>query len=152
MRHTYLFYESEWVASGVYYNNAGTSVPFEGGSKITHQDLLWRLDSRITLCRPNTIEFTNTYEITPLVDGQTETQFVSRNPSLGRFTGSLIFVEDTIFVCAHSEDHSQMVIETNRKIDNNTYANHGVLLVGNVRMSSWTARLSTEAQKLKLIK
>jgi len=153
VNHTYLFYEADWKGTGTYCDSIGTAGPIEGFTKIKHIDNMWNLESSMKLCSPNTLEFTNLFEIKPFTEENPRvTNLKSTNSALGTFFGKIIIVEDSLLAYSHTEDHTRVVVEDIRKVDNNTYINHGTLLVDDVHMGSWVITLKSDAAKLKLIK
>ncbi|MBU1917548.1 hypothetical protein KKF63_05465 [bacterium] len=153
MNHTYLFQEAQWQAKGRYHDAQGLAGPFEGVANITHHEGVWKLDSDMRLCHPNTTKFHNLYEIKPFIaDNVLETSMTSTHPVLGNLLGKVVVVEDSLLVFAHSEDHSHTIVEEIRCVDHNNYINHGAFFMDNKLIGSWVLNLTTEIQKLKLLK
>jgi hypothetical protein len=153
MNHTYLFQEANWDAKGTYYDAQGLAGPFEGVAQITHHDNIWKLESDMKLCHPNTTKFRNLYEIKPFTENAIlETSMESTHPALGKMVGKVVVVEDSLLIFAHSTDHANTVVEEIRHVDHATYVNHGAFFMNNNLVGSWVLNLTTEPQKLKLLK
>lgn len=141
MRHTYLFEEGKWIATGVYSDGKGEIVQVEGQTIITHKDEAWINDGSMKVLTDTPVEFFNRYEITPFACGSEMTDWRSFNPALGELKGKFMIVQDSIMSKYASADGQYTGFEYLKKIDDSTYENRGLALKNDEKLSSWAVQL-----------
>lgn len=141
MKHTFLFEQGKWIASGVYYDEHNNEIQIEGQTVITHGGTYWVNDGYMKLLLSEPIEYLNRYEIVPFVGDSWITSWQSDNPALGRLKGVFTIVKDSIISKYESEDKRYSGCEYLLKIDDKTYENRGVVFKGNDQLSSWAVQL-----------
>ncbi len=143
MEHTFLLQSGVWIASGSYYDEEENRFPFTGESRISRENGDWTIGGHLEVGFPQPVRFYNNYQIpagqTPPVIG-----WESHNPSLGRFTGWFLFVEDTIFSENGSDDGHSRSLETMVRVSAYTYQVRGVLFLGGQKASSWAGTLTQQ--------
>lgn len=140
MKHTFLFTENTWNASGTYYNENSKPVEVTGESTVTHLKKAWFLDSSLILPGENPVELKNDYEIAPLKKGVTS--WKSENPALGTLLGSFAIVEDTIISLFSSQKGDYFGTEYFTMLNETEYIWKGVLYSPTGKISSWSVRLT----------
>ena len=141
MKHTYLFEEGVWNASGIYVDENVKEFPVEGRANISHGVKTWKLSGVMRMLTDLPVEFQNTYEIEPFEEKQDCTRWSSHNPDIGEITGKFIVVHDSILSIYGTKSNEYKGTEYLKQINENTYQNRGVLMKNNVKISSWAVEL-----------
>ncbi|HHX79960.1 MAG TPA: hypothetical protein GX692_02730 [Acholeplasmataceae bacterium] len=141
MKHTYLFEEGRWIATGVYSDEKGEIVQVEGQTIIIHKDEVWINEGSMKVLTNTPVEFFNKYEIIPFVYGSEMTNWKSFNPALGELKGKFMIVQDSIMSKYASVDGQYTGFEYLKKIDDLTYENRGFALRNDEKLSSWAVQL-----------
>lgn len=144
MRHTYLLQEGRWRTAGSFTNEQGESLAVTGESVISHGDLVWSVESTMTLSADQEVAFHNDYEVAPISDGGDTTTWSSDNPALGRLSGNFLIIGDRILSAYQSEDGRHRGAECLWRVDEDNYGGIGALFCGKQRLSSWEVRLIRE--------
>lgn len=139
--HSFLAEPGIWNAEGYYTDEFGRTVQARGTAHIIHGDTLWINEGSITVCFPEPVEIFNHYEIKPFKPHESRTTWVSRNPALGRLMGDFIIVSDSILSLFRSATGDYRGFEYLLRLSHERYVNRGVLLRGEVMMSSWSMEL-----------
>ena len=141
MKHTYLFEEGVWNASGIYVDESGREFPVEGRANISHGVKTWKLSGGMRMLTDSPIELQNTYEIESFEAGQDCTKWSSHNSDIGELTGKFIVVHDSILSIYGTKNNEYEGTEYLKQINENTYQNCGALMKNDVRISSWAVEL-----------
>jgi len=141
MKHTYLFEEATWKASGFFIDENGNEFSVEGEAKILHRKEFWENEGSMRVLAEMPIELRNIYKITPFEESTDTTKWTSENPALGKLVGNFIIVGDSILSLYRTEDNKFTGTEYLKKVDDNLYLNRGVLMKGNTKVSSWAVEL-----------
>ncbi len=140
VRHTFLFEEGFWVATGEYFDSVGRPVALEGTARITHGKGLWKSRGVMRLASQGGADIENNFDIRPF-EGRDHTGWTSMNPALGRLTGLFVIVDDTIVSTISSEDGRFSGIECLQKVSDFHYRTRGFIFKGDEKVSSWAADL-----------
>lgn len=141
MRHTYIFEEGIWKASGKYYDENQVCIDVSGESKISHKDENWVLDGFMELAFDTPVRFTNRYSIEPIALGKDFTFWSSVNPALGKLFGKFMIIGDTILSSYTSEDDQYSGSESLIFVDRKAYKNKGFAFHNRNKLSSWKVDL-----------
>ena len=142
MRHTYIFEEGVWTACGIYINDAGVGVDVRGRSVVVHQDELWVIELNMTLLpvedrEYRNLDFKTVYEVKPIVCETDATDWITYNQSMGRLSGKITVVHDSILSMYHTTNGMIRGMESLLKISNDRYHCRGALFERGRRTSSW---------------
>jgi hypothetical protein len=143
MKHTYLFEEATWRATGTYIDEKGRCFSLEGISVITHTKNKWINSGSMRVFSDPELILKNEYTIEPFEACAEATSWVSRNPALGRMKGNFIIVADTIFSVYTAGDIFSG-IEMLKQVNESTYQNRGALMEGSRKVSSWSVELDRQ--------
>lgn len=141
MKHTYLFEEGVWNASGVFIDETGKEFQVEGKSTISHEESIWKNRGFMRIHTDPPTEYQSSYEIEPFESGCDSTKWVAQNPDIGQLSGNFVVIGDSILSIYTSENDKLVGTEYLRQINENVYENRGTLMRGNVRISSWSVEL-----------
>jgi len=141
VKHTYLYEEGKWIATGVYSDEKGDTVQVEGQTVIIHKDGVWVNEGSMKVLTDTPVELFNNYEITPFANGSEMTSWKSFNPALGELKGNFMIVQDSIMSRYVSADGQYSGFEYLKKIDDLTYENRGFALKNGEKLSSWAVQL-----------
>ena len=144
MQHTYLLEPGRWVASGVHIDALGTPRPLSGATDVLHDSEGWCVSGFLPLDELAELAGRNSCHIAPLSGGESETQWRAET-ILGRLTGILLLVKDSILSTGQSEDGAYVVSEWLQRIDADRYVNRGILLRRGERQFSWAVELERSA-------
>ncbi len=142
MKHSFLFTENTWNASGTYYDENNKPVEITGEATVTHLKKAWFLDCSLVLPGENPVELKNEYEIVPLKKGVAS--WKAENPALGTLLGSFAVVEDCIISLFSSQKGDYFGTEFYTKINETEYIWKSVLFSPTGKISSWSIRLTRE--------
>ncbi len=142
MKHTFLFTQQAWIASGVYFDSADSPIPAAGESSVILQPAGVIIESVVRVFGDAPQEIKNRYEVLPFSDDMPYvTLWTSVNNALGTLKGKFVIVDDTIFSLYQSEDSVYSGTEVLIKIADNYYQNKGCLFKGTKKLSSWAFEL-----------
>jgi hypothetical protein len=141
MKHTYLFEEGLWLASGNYYDENQRCIEITGETRIQHREESWILDGHMELKLDRPITFSNRYTIEPVREGQDYTTWSSVNPALGTILGSFMIVGDTILSSYKSKNGQYSGTESLVFASTAIYRNRGFAFHKNNKLSSWEVDL-----------
>jgi hypothetical protein len=142
IKHTFLFNQQMWAATGGYFDSADTPVPAAGESRVIHQGGLWIVESTMRVFGDAPLEINNRYEVIPFPD---DTPYVAHwksvHTALGRLSGKFVIVDDTILSIYQSEESTHSGTEVLAKTEDGYYESRGCLFKGNNKVSSWAFEL-----------
>ena len=142
IKHTFLFNQQMWAATGVYFDSADTPVPAAGESRVIHQGGLWIVESTVRVFGDAPLEINNRYEVVPFsADTPYVAQWKSAHTTLGRLSGKFVLIDDTILSIYQAEESIHSGTEVLVKIEDSYYQNKGCLFKGNDKLSSWAFEL-----------
>jgi len=145
MEHTFLFEQGEWTANGNYSDEKNRRLPATGTSKITHAENHWIHQSSLTMFSlTGLVAVENRYVVKPFDEGKECTRFRAENPGLGRLSGSIVVVGDSVLAVSSSDDGSIAAVEYFRRLSDTLYENRGFLLKRDEKVSSWDLELHRE--------
>jgi hypothetical protein len=139
--HPFLFEENIWIAKGTYMDGQGRYHPVEGETRISHTNGLWINDSFMALQGNKQAAYKTHHEIVPMERGQELTTWSSETPSLGKMTGRLIIIADSIISLFSSDNDTLQGTEYLRLVDEELYSSRGCILRGDQKISSWAVEL-----------
>jgi len=140
MKHTFLFKEGVWLATGKFHNEQGEEIDIIGVTKTVHKDNIWLNDGFIELLIPEHSKFYNNYEIIPFDPDKDYTTWVSKTLSIGDeiINGKIVIIKDVLISDYHSKNGTYSGIEISTQIDEKTYESKGFLFQENKKLSSWS--------------
>lgn len=139
--HTFLFAPGDWRAEGLSFDGCGEPVAVTGFTRVSHEPGGWRNAGVMRLETDPPEEFQNTYTFAPIQPGAAATTWSSANPALGRLTGSLAAVADSLLLTGATADSRFTVCESLRMIEEATYEDRGALFECGELVSSWAVTL-----------
>lgn len=141
MDHSFLFYPGMWLVEGVYYDDQGWPISFNGSTEIIHADNLWYSQGRMEIHAERDIVVENNYRIVPFREGADVTSWESENPALGVLIGKFFIVGDSIIsTCISTQGHYSGTEFMIRKSES-AYLSRGIFSDGEKRLSSWMVDL-----------
>jgi len=140
-RHTFLFDEGQWLASGFLIDARGEHCHVSGDSQIRHADGFWVNESRMKVACEPPFEARHTYRVKPFEAGRDDTTWASENPAVGQFRGTMVIVADTIISRAESSDGVHWTVDAIRRVSPEHYTNRGAYFHEGKRVSSWVIDL-----------
>lgn len=141
MKHSYIFEEGNWKATGLYFDHTSNVVEVYGETTIKHLKDEWVLDGFMELKIENPVRFFNKYSIVPMPDKKDYTKWTSENPALGKLIGKFMIIGDTILSSYISENGIYSGAESLFRINENKYLNRGFAFNGENKLSSWEVTL-----------
>jgi len=138
-KHTFLFLEGIWQATGVFYHPDTEPVGAVGEIKVIHTKDFWINESSLSLSDPNKSRFTHNYQIHPF--RKDYTFWKSYNSALGNLRGKFVIVGDTMIATYKGEEGNFNGVEYMQKIDNATYLHRGFAFKGEEKLSAWALEL-----------
>ena len=142
MRHTFLFEEGIWKAQGIYVDGTNTPLGAEGSITITHAENLWINEGSLYLLLATPIEFRNRYEIIPFREGRDHTSWTSLNPVIGKLSGKIVVVDDSLISSYESEDRHYTGAEYLLQVSEGVYKNKGFAFKDEELMALWSVELT----------
>lgn len=146
IQHSFLLKEGKWGAIGTYYDVNQNHFFIIGESDIIHKGEKWFQNGWIKPKNDNDLiegfQFVHfPLEIDPMDENESITFWSAAHSIMGRLSGSLMVVEDTIISRWQSEDQTYTGYGCFLKIDQYVYLNRGYVLKNNHRAASWALRL-----------
>jgi hypothetical protein len=142
VKHTYIFEEGIWSASGEFTDENGMTLPATAETRTTYHADMWIHEGTMRLAQSDGFEVMNRYEITPPMPGSTVLRWVSYNPALGKLSGYFAVVADAILSSYSSEDGTFTGLEYLVQLTPDRYTNRGILMQDERRISSWAMDIS----------
>ncbi len=141
IKHTFLFKEHTWIATGVYFDANNDPIPAAGETRIIHREHIWIIEGIMRVFGNRPQEIKNSYEIVPFGENRVVTRWTSFNPALGTLSGSFMIVDDAIISTYCSETGEYAGTECLLHIDEGCYHVRGFALKGDEKLSSWSFEL-----------
>ena len=141
MKHTYLFEQGSWHASGIYVDENGIHFTLEGQASVSHGDTAWKICGTMRVLSDPPAEFQNVYEIEPFDPKGDSTRWSSQNPALGELRGNFVVIDDSILSVYTTQNNDYTGTEYVQQISEDHYINRGVLMKEDVKISSWSVDL-----------
>jgi hypothetical protein len=141
MKHTFLFSEGLWIASGNYFDGEGRATTVKGHSRVVHGER-WNVESFMQLRNDEKLTFATDYIVEPFAPGADSTLWRSHHPDIGALNGRFFLVADTILSIYASENGDYTGSEFMLQFDDNSYLNRGALFHLQRRLSSWAVELT----------
>jgi hypothetical protein len=141
MKHTFLFEQGAWRASGKFTDEAEKEYDIEGRSDVSHEGGVWLNRSWMRLRTEPPFSIENVYEIEPFKEGAMMTTWTSHNPAFGELSGTFELEGNTITSRYASEDQKVRGFETVTMIDEETYRGRGEIYIEGKLTSSWNVTL-----------
>jgi hypothetical protein len=141
MNHSYLFEPATWHVSGHYIGESGQVITAQGQSVITHHRDIWVIQGLMRLRTEGMAEIGNMYQVIPFKLGVDHTSWSSTNDALGRIEGRFVIVDDTLISMFQTVNGKYKGAEFLRQVSHHQYLSKGVLLKGQIKLSSWSVEL-----------
>jgi hypothetical protein len=151
-KHTFLLSEGYWKATGKFWDDQNNEYPVNGETIIKHLDSKWINKGVMRVYTDRSINFTNEYEIEPLLPGKRQTKWISHNPSMGHLHGTFKIENDEVVSEYKSAKDNYRGSERFTYQSDDEYKVEGVLTKGKKKVSSWSVilqRQRTAASKNK---
>lgn len=145
MRHPYLFERGFWNADGIYVDENGIHLPLEGQASVSHGETAWKVSGIMRVLSDPPVEFQNVYDIAPFEPNSTSTRWSSQNPALEELRGNFVVIDVSILSVYRTENNEYTGTEYVRQIGEDHNINRGVLMKGDVNISSWSVDLRRKA-------
>jgi hypothetical protein len=142
MKHTYVFKEWNWKASGKYYDESQNCIDVYGEIEIEHHEENWIINGFMELKLDNPVRFYNKYIIEPIGYEKDFTFWSSVNPALGTLLGKFMIIGDTILSSYCSEDGQYSGTESLILVDSQSYKNRGFAFHNKNKLSSWEVEIT----------
>ncbi len=136
-KHTYLFEEGKWTASGNYFDSENNDLEVKGESNIKHEKEQWHLHSFMELQDVAKTRIQSTYVISAMSRDAEYSFWESDNPDLGKLLGRFMIVGDSIMSMYQSESRLYSGTEVLTKINDKKYLAKGFAFYGDEKLSSW---------------
>ncbi len=134
MRHSYLFEEGQWEASGVLFDEEGEAAITTGGAQIIHYADRWEVESWMA-------EFENRYTLEPFSEQEAQALWRSLNPAVGILQGVFVVVGECILSRYASDDGVLTGVESLRQVAADRYESRGAASMGQKVLSRWEMTL-----------
>jgi len=141
MKHTFLFEQGIWRATGQFTDEAGNDYDIEGRSEVLHEEGLWRNRSWMRLRTEPPFSIENLYDIVPFKRGAMMTTWTSHNPSFGELSGTFELEGNAITSRYASDDQKVRGFETVTMVDEQSYRGRGEVYIEGKLTSSWSVNL-----------
>jgi len=141
MKHTFLFEQGTWRASGKFTNESDDDYDIEGRSEVLHEEGMWLNRSWMRLRTEPPFSIENVYEIVPFKEDAMMTTWTSHNPAFGELRGTFELEDNTITSRYASDDQKVRGFETVTMLDEQTYRGRGEVYIEGKLTSSWNITL-----------
>ncbi|WP_455209392.1 hypothetical protein [Kaarinaea lacus] len=143
-KHTFLLSEGYWKATGTFQDDQKIEYSVNGETIIKHLADKWVNKGVMRILAGRSINFTNEYEIEPLLPGAVETQWISHNGALGHLQGTFRIKGDELLSEYRSEQDNYRGSERFTYQSDDQYTVEGVLYKGRKKISSWSVVLQRQ--------
>jgi hypothetical protein len=140
--HTYLLQPGLWEVEGHYYDQDDNRHDAKGQLLITHSLDLWTLDSQIQISGQDNRDFLSRYEITPMPELGTFTEWKSQAGGPEPIFGLFVLVEDTVMMPWQSKSGVYWGQEIMGHKTPDEYLGRGFAFIKDQKVSSWAFRLT----------
>ena len=141
MNHTYLLEPGLWEISGAYYDANDNPFPQKGQLVIVHSPDIWTIEGEVTITTHETQKVTSRYEVQPLAEGASFTEWRSETGGPEPVLGLFVMVEDVLMSPWHSRSGAYWGQEILRQISEDEYQGRGFAFLNDQKVSSWSTRL-----------
>ncbi len=141
LQHKYLLKTGLWEVSGLYYDRNDQAYAQKGQLVITHEPDLWVIEGQMTIVAQETQTVSSRYEIKPLPQGGTYTEWKSETGGPEPVFGLFVMVADTILSPWQSRSNTYWGQEVLMRLSEGEYHGRGFAFLQNEKVSAWSTRL-----------
>lgn len=141
-KHTYLIQPGLWELAGIYYDQNNNPFPQKGQLVVTHEPELWTVDAQLVITTEQTQTVSSRYEVQPLKDEATYTEWKSETGGPEPVYGLFVLVADTIMSPWQSKSGlywGQEILMRKSAIE---YQGRGFAFLDKKQVSAWSTRLT----------
>ncbi|MDR0550332.1 MAG: hypothetical protein LBI10_13135 [Deltaproteobacteria bacterium] len=141
-KHTYLLQPGLWEVEGHYFDGEENRHEAKGQILMTHGPDLWTMESQIKISGQDRRDFLSRYEITPLADKASFTEWKSQVGGPEPIYGLFVLVEDTVMMPWQSSSGVYWGQECLGFKTPDEYQGRGFAFLKNQKASAWAFRLT----------
>jgi hypothetical protein len=145
-RHTYLFEPGLWSMEGVYRDREDKPHRQTGQLAVVHSPGLWTIESSLAISGEDTRDFETRYDVTPMAEGRSFTEWKSITEGPEPIFGLFVVVEDSILMPWESESGTFWGQEALLMLSPGEYSSRGFAFIKREKVSSWAVRLTRADQ------
>jgi hypothetical protein len=145
INHTYLAQSGLWAVEGYYYDRDDNRHEAEGQLLMIHEPDLWTLESQIKVSGQDRRDFISRYEITPLPQKATFTEWKSQVGGPEPIFGLFVLVEDTVMMPWQSHSGIYWGQEIMGYRTDDEYLGRGFAFLKEQKVSAWAYRLTRQS-------
>ncbi|MDR2368812.1 MAG: hypothetical protein LBF58_12045 [Deltaproteobacteria bacterium] len=142
VKHTYLVEPGLWTVEGIYLDKEDRPHRQTGEQAIVHGPSLWTIDSRVNITGEDTRDFDSRYDISPLEEGKSYTEWKSITGGPEAIFGLFVLVEDTVMMPWESESGVYWGQEVLARVSPDEYLSRGYAFIKREKVSAWAVKLT----------
>ncbi|MDL2226328.1 hypothetical protein LJB86_01560 [Deltaproteobacteria bacterium OttesenSCG-928-M10] len=142
IEHTYLLRPGLWDISGIYFDKNNSGFPQKGQLVITHEPDLWTIEARLTITTEQTQTVDSRYDVQPLTEGLTFTEWKSETGGPEPVYGLFVIVGDTVMSPWQSRSGTYWGQEILVRESADEYQGRGFAFLNNEKVSAWVTRMT----------
>ena len=142
IQHSYLLQPGLWELTGVYRDLNNNPFPQKGQLVITHEPDMWVIEGQLTVITERTQTIASRYDIQPLTEGASFTEWKSEVGGPEPVFGLFVLVDDTIMSPWQSRSGTYWGQEVLRRVTATEYQGRGFAFLNNEKVSAWVTRLT----------
>ncbi len=141
-KHSYLLRPGLWDITGLYYDINNNAYPQNGQIVVTHEPELWVIEARLSINTGQTQTVNSRYDVQPLAEGRTFTDWKSETGGPEPIYGLFVLVEDTLMSPWQSRSGTYWGQEILTRVGEDEYSGRGFAFLKEDRVSAWATRLT----------
>jgi hypothetical protein len=142
VKHSYLVEPGLWTLEGLFYDRDERSHRQTGELVVVHGPSLWTIESRLNISGEDTRDFDTRYDIAPLGEGATYTEWKSITGGPEPIFGLFVLIEDTIMMPWESESGTYWGQEVLARVGEGEYLSRGFGFIKREKVSAWAAKMT----------
>jgi hypothetical protein len=142
VKHTYLVEPGLWAVEGIYLDQEERPHRQTGELVVIHGQGIWTMESRMKVSGEDTRDFDTRYDITPLPEGKSYTEWKSITSGPEAIMGLFVIVEDTVMMPWESESGVYWGQEVLARVGPADYLSRGFAFINRDKVSAWAVKLT----------
>ncbi|MDR2349174.1 MAG: hypothetical protein LBF41_00935 [Deltaproteobacteria bacterium] len=144
-QHTYLIEPGLWAADGIYYDDADQPHVQRGELLVEHAPDLWTIDSQMKISGQDRRDFNTRYEVKPLPEGVSFTDWKMLSGGPEPVFGLFVFVEECVLMPWQSRSNRFWGQEVLFSKSPDEYLSRGFSFIQDKKVYSWAVTLKRQS-------
>jgi hypothetical protein len=134
-----------WSVDGIYYDREDVPHAQSGQLLVSHSPNLWTIDSQLKISGEDQRDFISRYELNPMAQGQSHTDWKSHTGGPEPIFGLFVVVEDCLMMPWQSQTGAYWGQEVLAFRKPDEYISRGFAFIKETKVSAWAVRMTRQS-------